>query len=280
MNWSDHTSPKHPMGKLLSLLGGKALHMSHERSTFHTGSYEAGRVRLDFGGKGMGMHGAQVVRLDAWRSGACRRGDAELVATGVGFKFPLGESFQLKLAKLRDAIGLAPITDVALVNAQSACDCNLRLEMLDDIGVGHKQHYGPTHMCRHIESINHQCTIREMETIGVRIRERRKELGLNQVELAARIGVNQSTISDIENGASFEATTLMKLSKALALSPTQIMTGENDALRLSAKEVAVVMAMRTPDQTEEKKPPALKKTVDAKAVSSPLSKPKGKRRIA
>lgn len=226
-------------------------------------------------------HG-KVVELAAWRSsgGASRRRHTELVAAGVGFEHTSGQRLEFELSKRRDrSLGL-PVAQVALVDPQRLGGEDLSSEMGDDIRVGHAQYYVPTHMCSHIESVNQQCTIREMETIGSRIRDRRKELGLNQVELAARIGVNQSTISDIENGASFEAATLMKLSKALALSPTQIMTGENDALRLSAKEVAVVMAMRTPDQAEEKKPPALKKTSDAKAVSSPLSKPRGKRRAA
>lgn len=68
-----------------------------------------------------------------------------------------------------------------------------------------------------------------METIGKiigkRIQARRKDAGLKQTELAAKVGLDQSTVSDIENGAGFSATVLIALSKALRVTPEHIMDG-------------------------------------------------------
>jgi transcriptional regulator with XRE-family HTH domain len=62
---------------------------------------------------------------------------------------------------------------------------------------------------------------------GARIRALRKALEWNQANLAEKIGVDQSTVSDIERGSSFSADLLMRLSEALGISPTFIMQGED-----------------------------------------------------
>jgi transcriptional regulator with XRE-family HTH domain len=62
---------------------------------------------------------------------------------------------------------------------------------------------------------------------GERIRARRKALKMNQDDLAALIGVDQSTVSDIERGASFSAELLIRMSEALGYSPVLIMRGED-----------------------------------------------------
>ncbi len=49
------------------------------------------------------------------------------------------------------------------------------------------------------------------------IRERRRKLGLSQVQLAAQIGVRQRTLSDIENARSARLDTLLRILAVLDL---------------------------------------------------------------
>src|ERR1700704_4257881 len=72
-----------------------------------------------------------------------------------------------------------------------------------------------------------------MDTVGDRIRSMRKALGMNQEDLAARLLVDQSTISDIERGGGFSAEILMGLTKALstdefAVTAELLMLGHDD----------------------------------------------------
>lgn len=57
----------------------------------------------------------------------------------------------------------------------------------------------------------------------------RKALGLNQKELAARMGVDQSTVSDIERGQGLSAEILLKLADALNTTAAMVMRGHDDA---------------------------------------------------
>lgn len=59
--------------------------------------------------------------------------------------------------------------------------------------------------------------------IGERIRERRVQLNLNQVELGERSGVNPVTISQIERGANTTIETLQKLAEAMDTSLVALM---------------------------------------------------------
>lgn len=66
-------------------------------------------------------------------------------------------------------------------------------------------------------------------TRGARIRSMRKALELNQEDLAALIDLDQSTVSDIENGAGFSADVLMKLAERLGGTPSTLMRGHDEA---------------------------------------------------
>ncbi|RME38080.1 MAG: helix-turn-helix domain-containing protein [Planctomycetota bacterium] len=69
---------------------------------------------------------------------------------------------------------------------------------------------------------------RSRETIGQRIRRRRKELGLTQARLAAVSGVNQGYISEIERGrAKPRPRTVTALAVALDL-PEGVLIGKGD----------------------------------------------------
>ncbi len=66
-------------------------------------------------------------------------------------------------------------------------------------------------------------------TLGNRIRNRREELGLTQVELAAKAKVTQGYISRVEGNAFVpKATTLMVLAISLDLAPNAFL-GERRA---------------------------------------------------
>jgi HTH-type transcriptional regulator, cell division transcriptional repressor len=86
--------------------------------------------------------------------------------------------------------------------------------------------YGETHMVMPIHFSYGRCMVPTMATIGERIREKRKALKLRQGDLAEMVGLDQSTISDIERGQGFGADVLMKLSDALRVDPRFVMNGD------------------------------------------------------
>jgi len=53
--------------------------------------------------------------------------------------------------------------------------------------------------------------------LGNHIRERRRELGLSQDRLAAKVGVRQRTISDVETSAAVRVDTVLRTLAALDL---------------------------------------------------------------
>jgi len=68
-----------------------------------------------------------------------------------------------------------------------------------------------------------------MKSRGLRIRNRRKALGLNQADVAAEVGVDQSTVSDWEKrNAEPGAEQLMKLAKVLQTSAEELMLGKDE----------------------------------------------------
>ena len=74
-------------------------------------------------------------------------------------------------------------------------------------------------------------------------RNRRKELGMTQDELAYQIGIGRQALSAIENGGTFKTSTLDKLVEVLDVTETFIMRGDIDDIKDGLiKEVASVMA--------------------------------------
>lgn len=64
--------------------------------------------------------------------------------------------------------------------------------------------------------------------IGDRIKERRKELKLTQVQIKELCGISNGNLSDFENGNKIpSANSLIALSKVLNVSIDWILTGEN-----------------------------------------------------
>lgn len=72
--------------------------------------------------------------------------------------------------------------------------------------------------------------------IGQRIKEKRKEAGLNQKELAAKIGLSEASISKYENGKVEDATHTMlaKFAAALGVSVAWLLGVENNSQTLPA----------------------------------------------
>ena len=64
-------------------------------------------------------------------------------------------------------------------------------------------------------------------SLGLRIKDLRENMGLNQTALARKAGVSQATVSDYESGEvkHFRASTLMKLAAALDTTPEYLMSG-------------------------------------------------------
>lgn len=67
--------------------------------------------------------------------------------------------------------------------------------------------------------------IRDMNTIGSRIKQVREELGLTQSDLAKRIGAAQSTIGSLESGARNQPRKLISIAAALGVSAEWLETG-------------------------------------------------------
>lgn len=89
-------------------------------------------------------------------------------------------------------------------------------------------HYGNTHMGLHIGISYRPATFDCMEKVGPRIRELRKALDMNQVDLARKTDLDQSTISDIERGSGFSADVLVRICRALGVSLDYLMVGVDD----------------------------------------------------
>lgn len=65
-----------------------------------------------------------------------------------------------------------------------------------------------------------------MQTIGLRIKNRRKELRLTQTDIKSAVGISSGNISDIENGNRLPAaSTLVQLAHILECSTDWILTG-------------------------------------------------------
>ena len=78
-----------------------------------------------------------------------------------------------------------------------------------------------------------------------RLRELRKAAGLSQVELAARTGVSQSTISQLENDAiELDVPWMRALSRELGCRPVDLLADRDNPDRLSDEERLLIQSFR------------------------------------
>ncbi len=92
-----------------------------------------------------------------------------------------------------------------------------------------------------------------MATIGQRIRELRKAAALTQVALAKTLGIDQSTLSDIERGHNdaFSGKVLLAMSEVFGKSPFYIVYGVDvDLQDLSEDEAELLLAFRSAAQEQ------------------------------
>jgi transcriptional regulator with XRE-family HTH domain len=87
-----------------------------------------------------------------------------------------------------------------------------------------------------------------MGTIGERVRALRKARGLTQPQLAAEVGIDQSTISDIERGRGFSAETLMRLCDALGSTAEYIMRGTTHTASPNLKRAQAAVKTLTDEE--------------------------------
>lgn len=64
------------------------------------------------------------------------------------------------------------------------------------------------------------------ETIGSRIKAKRKEAGISQAELAKRVGLTQSAIAMLESGRRQKTRELVEIARVLGVSPTYLSNGK------------------------------------------------------
>ena len=87
--------------------------------------------------------------------------------------------------------------------------------------------YGESHMVMPIVFSYGGIWLASMEVIGPRIRSLRKARLFTQVELAKLAGIDQSTLSDIENNLGFSADILARLCAVLKTSADYVLTGQD-----------------------------------------------------
>ena len=77
-----------------------------------------------------------------------------------------------------------------------------------------------------------------MDTMAERITQKRKELGLNQAQLARKIGCSRQTVSQWENGHIKDVTGqhLQALARELRVEPAWILTGRSVQCRSTSIE--------------------------------------------
>jgi transcriptional regulator with XRE-family HTH domain len=84
-----------------------------------------------------------------------------------------------------------------------------------------------------------------METIGVRIRKRREDMGISRADLAKHIGLAYSSLSDLESGKAKSTTVLHKIAARLGVNVDWLETGKgvrdaSPALRASSLDREII----------------------------------------
>jgi len=100
----------------------------------------------------------------------------------------------------------------------------------------------------------------DVQAVGDRIKKRRKELGLTQMDIKEKTGISSGNISDIEHGNRLPAaTTLVQLAEVLDCSIDYILIGppfatehgENSFIGESAQQLLSLFYALPPDEQEE-----------------------------
>lgn len=87
-----------------------------------------------------------------------------------------------------------------------------------------------------------------METVGDRVRQARKEAGFTQKQLAKKVGISQSSISELEGGDTSETPAIVKIAVACKVSPYWLDAGGGPMRRMT-DALAAFLAL-PPDMQE------------------------------
>jgi len=79
-----------------------------------------------------------------------------------------------------------------------------------------------------------------MDTLGSRLRRKRRERGWTQEELALRAGTNQAVIQKIENGKSLRPRKIDEIAQVLDVNPAWLMFGEEASIAIIDEEASEV----------------------------------------
>jgi transcriptional regulator with XRE-family HTH domain len=81
-----------------------------------------------------------------------------------------------------------------------------------------------------------------MDTLGSRLRRKRRERGWTQEELALRAGTNQAVIQKIENGKSLRPRKIDEIARVLDVNPAWLMFGDRSVSGLDEEAAEVAKA--------------------------------------
>lgn len=91
----------------------------------------------------------------------------------------------------------------------------------------------------------------DFRTIGNKLLSVRKRAGMTQSEVAEAAGLSDRTYADIERGTvNMRIETILRICKALHITPDQILTQENTSLAAQQQEILAQLEDCTPQQKE------------------------------
>jgi transcriptional regulator with XRE-family HTH domain len=84
-------------------------------------------------------------------------------------------------------------------------------------------------------------------SLGERLRQKRKEMGWTQEQLAARAGTTQAVIQKIENGKSLRPRKIDKIAEPLGVLPAWLMFGDERYDDIDAEAMEILVAWQKLD---------------------------------
>ncbi len=93
-----------------------------------------------------------------------------------------------------------------------------------------------------LDMVKHSTSHEDLESLGGRLRRRRKELGWTQMFLAEQVGTSQAVIQKIENGKSLRPRILEQIAGSLAVKPAWLMFGVEEVGELNEEAIELARA--------------------------------------
>ncbi len=93
-----------------------------------------------------------------------------------------------------------------------------------------------------LNMVKHSTSHEDLESLGGRLRRRRKELGWTQMFLAEQVGTSQAVIQKIENGKSLRPRILEQIANSLAVKPAWLMFGVEEVGELNEEAIELARA--------------------------------------